>query len=578
MSQSNESWNSRLGVILAVAGSAVGLGNFLRFPGQAAQFGGGAFMLAYCIAFLIIGLPICWAEWTIGRQGGKTGFHSSPGILNAIVGHPFGKYLGILGIIIPTCIYMYYVNIEAWTLGYAYNFFMQNMDFAAAADSGEFWEGFAGLAENGAALEMSLKSALPFLLIVFAINFYLIYHGVSKGIETFCKVAIPVLLVIALIILVRVLTLGVPNPENPEQSIANGLGYMWNPDKTLLVEKVDGEWEPLGDMEELVGPEMISAAEAKVAADPENLKIVERSIWEQLANPDLWLAAAGQIFFSISIGFGIIINYASYMRENDDVVLSGFAATSANEFCEVGLGGLITLPASVAFLGVAGVSGAVGSTFAIGFKVLPLVFAEMPLGWLFGGLFFFLLFLAAVTSSISMVQPGIAFIEEALDLNRRQSIGILGIITAMGAMLVLYFSQDAKAIDYMDYWCGNFLLFVLALIEIIIFSWVYGVDRGIEEANKGAVFKIPHFFRYIMKYVCPLFLITIFAFWCAKNIFGATWIGGTGEVVHYIQALKTGDDVAWIAVSTIVLVGLFTFFLLLGSPKYQEHLKNNKHP
>ncbi|MEM9025375.1 MAG: sodium:calcium symporter [Verrucomicrobiota bacterium] len=574
MSQSNESWNSRLGVILAVAGSAVGLGNFLRFPGQAAQFGGGAFMLAYCVAFLIIGLPICWAEWTIGRHGGKKGFHSSPGILNSIVGHSYGKYVGILGIVIPTCIYVYYVNVEAWTLGYAVNFFMQNMEFATAEDSTGFWAGFAGLGEDGAALNFSFGSALPYLLIVFAINFYLIFHGVSKGIETFCKVAIPILLVIAVIILVRVLTLGVPDPERPERNIANGLGYMWNPDKTLLAEKKDGAWEAIAEMEELVGPEMISAAEEQVAADPENLKIVERSIWSQMTNPDLWLAAAGQIFFSISIGFGIIINYASYLRENDDVVLSGFAATSANEFCEVGLGGLITLPAAVAFLGVAG---AAGGTFGLGFQVLPLVFSQMTLGWLFGGLFFFLLFLAAVTSSISMVQPVIAFIEEALDLNRKQSIGILGIITALCAMVVLYFSNGIKAIDTLDYWSGTFLIFVLAMAEIIIFSWVFGAERGVKEANRGAIVKIPHFFVYIMKYVCPLFLLTIFTLWCAKNIFGATWVGGTGEKVSYvIDLFYVPNQAAWISVTMIMLIGLFTFFLLKGSPKYKDHLKQNQ--
>ena len=93
MVDQKDSWNSRIGVILAVSGSAVGLGNFLRFPGQAAQNGGGAFMLAYFISFLIIGLPICWAEWTMGRYGGQRGFNSCPGILNAIWRHPAAKYL-----------------------------------------------------------------------------------------------------------------------------------------------------------------------------------------------------------------------------------------------------------------------------------------------------------------------------------------------------------------------------------------------------------------------------------------------------------------------------------------------------
>jgi SNF family Na+-dependent transporter len=86
-----ESWNSRLGVILAVAGSAVGLGNFLRFPGQAAEYGGGAFMLAYFISFILIGLPICWAEWIMGRHGGQAGFNSCPGIFNYITRKPAFK-------------------------------------------------------------------------------------------------------------------------------------------------------------------------------------------------------------------------------------------------------------------------------------------------------------------------------------------------------------------------------------------------------------------------------------------------------------------------------------------------------
>lgn len=114
MSGIKEVWSSRLGVILAVAGSAVGLGNFLRFPGLAAQYGSGAFMLAYFISLLIIGIPICWVEWTLGRYAGQKGFHSSPGIFYCLIRHPAGKYLGVLGAIIPVGIYMYYVYIEAW--------------------------------------------------------------------------------------------------------------------------------------------------------------------------------------------------------------------------------------------------------------------------------------------------------------------------------------------------------------------------------------------------------------------------------------------------------------------------------
>ncbi len=100
MAQPKEAWSSRLGVILAVAGSAVGLGNFLRFPGLAAEYGGGAFMIAYFTSLLILGIPIGWIEWTMGRYGGQRGYHSSPGIFSAIVTRPWGKYLGALGFIV----------------------------------------------------------------------------------------------------------------------------------------------------------------------------------------------------------------------------------------------------------------------------------------------------------------------------------------------------------------------------------------------------------------------------------------------------------------------------------------------
>src|SRR5690554_3718469 len=112
--QVKEAWNSRLGVILAVSGSAVGLGNFLRFPGQVAEYGGGAFMVAYFISFVLIGLPVCWAEWTMGRLSGQRGFHTTVGMLHTVTRWRGGKYIGIIGVIIPVIIYMYYVLIEAW--------------------------------------------------------------------------------------------------------------------------------------------------------------------------------------------------------------------------------------------------------------------------------------------------------------------------------------------------------------------------------------------------------------------------------------------------------------------------------
>lgn len=566
-----ESWNSRLGVILAVSGSAVGLGNFLRFPGQVAQYGGGAFMVAYFISFLLIGLPICWAEWTMGRYGGQRGFHSTVGIFNAVTRHPAGKYLGIIGIIIPVVIYMYYVLIEAWCLGYAVNFLAGRMQFETPAQVGEFFNSFTGAGADGIGLGFNgLSQVGIFLLLCFGLNFFLIYRGLAKGIELFCKYAMPALILLAVIILVRVLTLGTPDPTMPQNSINAGLGFMWNPNKVILVETVtsaDGQAATVKETP-IFGKRFIEEAEMKAANVP-GTELRRIGILQQLKNPQLWLAAAGQIFFSLSVGFGIIMTYASYLKQDDDVVLSGLAATSANEFCEVALGGLITIPAAVAFLGTAG---AVGSTFALGFNVLPMVFSAMPAGSFFGFLFFFLLFLAAVTSSLSMLQPGIAFLESALSINRKQSVAILGFITGVGTLIVVYFSRDLKALDTLDFWVGTFLIFILATIQIVVFAWIFGIPKGFREAGKGASISIPAIFGPIMKYVTPVFLLGIFFLWVSENLFGYNLITGEANPSAYVTDLfgESPNQVAWLSVAVILLLGGFVTLIVNSSDYFKK--------
>ena len=566
-----ESWNSRIGVILAVSGSAVGLGNFLRFPGQVAQYGGGAFMLAYFISFLLIGLPICWAEWTMGRMGGQRGFHSSPGIFNLIIRRPWGKYLGILGVAIPLIIYMYYVYIESWCLGYSLGFVRGVMEFETMAESGAFWSNFIGAGKDGSAVGFGIDHVGMFLVICFVLNFFLIYRGIAKGIELFCLYAMPALVVLALVILVRVLTLGTPDAAKPDQNILNGLGYLWNPTKVILQERTGDEsgMETWSDLKELVGPGVVDAGTAEAAASP-NLRIVERKIFQQLKNPQLWLAAAGQIFFSLSVGFGVIITYASYLKKKDDIVLSGLSATSANEFCEVSLGGLISIPAAYAFLGVAGVAGM--GTFGLGFNVLPMVFSSMPFGNLFGFLFFFLLFLAAVTSSLSMLQPVVAFLEEALKINRKQSVVILGLFTALGSGFVVYFSKNVKALDTLDFWMGTFMIFVLATAQIIMFGWVVGMEKGWKEIHLGASIRVPRLFQFIMKFVTPLFLLIIFFFFIGYNVLGVGQSGVSNYVVDLIGGEGTPPNlVARLSVGLILLALIFIGFVTAIAAKGWTH-------
>jgi len=477
MSEQKHEWGTKVGVILAVAGSAVGLGNFLRFPGQVWQNGGGAFMIPYFAALLLLGIPIGWAEWTMGRYGGRKGFHSAPAIMGVIGKGPIFRYAGIVGVLIPLAVFFYYNIIESWCLGYTWKYFTGAFTLGEAADvraqvgaSVQHFQAFTGAEADGSLFTGNLfDTTTGFWLVTLAVNIYLLYRGLSGGIEKLCNYAMPAMGIIAIVVLVRVLTLGTPDPTHPDYSVGTGLGYMWNPD------------------------------------------------FAALGNAKTWLAAAGQIFFSLSVGFGVIINYASYMKRKSDVVLSGLTATATNEYFEVAMGGMIAIPAAYVFLGPM-ITEVPQGTFGLGFQTLPVVFAQMPLGNLFGGLFFLMLFLAAITSSLSMLQPTLAFIQEALGCARKTAVSVVVGVTLVGNLFILNYSKDAVAQDTIDFWVGTFMIFVLAAFQVIAFGWVFGIERGWKEAHEGARIRIPGFYRFIIKYVSPVYLLTVFVFFCKDNL------------------------------------------------------------
>lgn len=523
-----EQWGTRIGVILAVAGSAVGLGNFLRFPGQAAANGGGAFMIPYFCALLFLGIPLCWAEWIMGKYGGQKGFNSCPAIFAVLGRQPIWRYFGVLGLLIPIVVYMYYVLIESWCLGYAWAYLTGAMDRALGDDPSQFGENsrrffssFVGDQQDGLMFEGRLHDSVIVWAIVFAINFFLIYRGLSRGIERFCMFAMPLMALCAFAVLLRVLTLGTPNPDLPDQNVLNGLGFMWNPKPA----DGGGPW------------------------------------WTALAEPKVWLAAAGQIFFSLSVGFGIIVNYASYLRRKDDVVLSGLTASATNEFFEVCMGGLITIPAAFVFLGVAGAT--TSGTFDLGFKTLPIVFEYMPGGRIFGCLWFFMLFLAAITSSLSMLQPAIAFLEESLNVGRQISVTILGLVTILGSLFVIYFSRNLAALSTFDDWVGTNLIVLLATVEVILFAWVFGAERGRQFALEGAELRLPRAFVFLVTFVSPLYLLFVLGSWCYNDL------------PDQIRAVS-GDRVRFLAMCVISALLIFLLILVhLAGKRWQAESRGS---
>ncbi len=464
-----QSWGSRLGIIMAVAGSALGLGNFLRFPVQAAQNGGGAFMIPYFISLLLLGIPLMWIEWTLGRYGGGFGHSTAPGIFHSMWNkNRFIRYFGVIGIFGPLVIFIYYSYVESWLL--AYSFFAISGKYTVATTEGamkSFLSGFQGLEKN--AYFSNFGTAYFFFLITFFLNVTVLYYGIKGGIERLCKFAMPTLLVFAVIILVRVLTLGAPNPDQPDWNIANGLGFLWNPDFGALL------------------------------------------------SAKTWMAAAGQIFFTLSVGIGSILTYASYLNKEQDVVLSGLTAVSTNEFAEIILGGSIIIPMAFAVFGPQQIHEIARSgSFNLGFVTMPLIFERIPAGAVFGFLWFVLLFLAGVTSSVSLAQPAVAFMEDEFDIDRGKAAWIFG-VTAFVLCQPAIFGLSKGVVDELDFWGGTFCLVLFGTVEAILFGWVFGMDKAWEEIHQGAELQVPKFYKFIIKYVTPLFLLSILGFWFVQE-------------------------------------------------------------
>jgi SNF family Na+-dependent transporter len=478
-----EQWASRIGLILAVAGNAIGLGNFLRFPVKAASNGGGAFLIPYFCALIFLGIPLMWAEWTIGRFGGVKGHGTTPGMFNLMWKKPVSKYLGALGISIPFGILIYYIFIESWCLGFAF-FSVTGRYFGNTSRDamGRFLRGFQGVDKNE--FFSSLIPALIFLFLTFAISFYFLYKGISKGVEVLAKYGMPLLFIFGVILVIRVLTVGTPDPSHPGWNIANGMGYIWNPD------------------------------------------------FSRLGQASVWLVAAGQIFFTLSLGQGIIHTYASYLREHDDVTLNGLTTSATNEFAEVVLGGTIAIPVAVAFFGLAETQIiAKEGAFNLAFQALPVIFQKIPLGQIFGGLWFFLLFIAGITSSVAMTQPAIAFLEDEFKWGRKRSVVVVFAVQAICTLLVVIFFRYGF-LDELDFWAGTFALVIFAAIEVIIFSWIFKIDKSWEEMHKGADLRVPRIFKFIIKYITPAYIIVMLVVWTYQDAIGKFMMKGVDEVQH----------------------------------------------
>jgi len=445
-------------LVLAVAGNAVGLGNFLRFPAQAAQNGGGAFLIPYLVSFVLMGVPLLWVEWAIGRHGGKFGHHAAPGMFDRLGNKRWLKYIGVFGLFTNLTLAAYYCYLESWTLAYVYHSVVGTF---GTTDPKPFFDHYLGV--TAGSIFAFPREAFFWYSITLALNIFILSRGLARGVELVCKYGLPSLMIFGVILAIRGLTLTTDDPGVVESPLA-GLNFIWQP-------QVEG-----------------------------------------LLSPKTWLAAAGQVFFTLSLGMGSIHCYAAYVRENDDIALNASAAGWTNEFVEVIIGSSILIPIATAYLGLDAVQSQTsgGSGFAMGFLTLPTLFNQW--GWLApvaGALWFGLLFLAGLTSSLAMGPPVMAFLEDEFNWRRVPSALTFGAGTfALGFVCVWLY--PGGSFDEFDFWTGTFSLVVFALAEAFIFAYVFGMDRGWAEITRGADMNVPRVFRFVIKYVTPAFILIIF--------------------------------------------------------------------
>ncbi len=513
MTENKEAWGSRVGLILAMAGNAVGLGNFLRFPVQAIQNGGGAFIIPYLVCFLLMGIPLLYVEWSMGRFGGNKGHHSTPFILGSMDKRKFWKYIGVFGIFTNLAVAAYYCYLESWTLSWMWHSITGSFSGQTQAEVASFF---------GSYVSLETIEPIIFWVICLLLNTWILSRGLSGGVEKVAKIGMPLLIIFGAILAFIAVTLKAGDHGAVNDGTV-GLNFLWTPDFS--------------------------------------------SIW----SAKVWLAAAGQIFFTLSIGMGSIQCYASYVRSKDDIALNAMSAGWMNGFVEIVLGSAIIIPIAVGYLGIdAVVEMTKNGGLGLGFKTLPYLFDQFggALGVMCGVFWFGLLFFAGITSSLAMGTPCMGFLQDEFGWKREKAAWTFGLtVLILGLPTVLFFNYGV--FDEYDYWAGTVSLVVFALLEIILFAWVFGMDKGWREITSGADIKVPTIFKYIIKFVTPIMLGLVFiaslpGIWSQiknegidKQILAATdpaIIEQLKTQLLYVNISRVGLLLVWFAVAYLVYI------------------------
>lgn len=435
-----DQWNSKLGFLLAAIGSAVGLGNLWRFPYVAATNGGGAFLVPYFFAIITAGIPILILEYTMGKT-----YRGGAPVTWARINRKF-EWLGWFQAIVAFVIGTYYFAIIVWVLSYVGFSFTQ----AWGSDPSSFFVEYLGLTDsalNFGGIRTNL--IIPFI-IIWAIVAFVMYKGVSKGIETICRICLPVLMVLTLILVIRGITL---------PGAVDGLEYMFKPD------------------------------------------------WSKLTDSSVWVAAYGQIFYSLSIGFAIMLAYSSYLPKETDVVNSAFITATANHGFEVFAGiGVFSIMGFMAMQQGVAVEDVAASGIGLAFMTFPTAISELPaLNALFGVCFFGALLTAGITSMVSILQAVISSFHDKFDIEHKRAVTLVLVPTFLISILFIT-GAGMNILDIVDAFINNIGVATGGLIEVILITRFFNPEKLRQEANEFSNFSIGKWWIYSLKVVTTIVL------------------------------------------------------------------------
>ena len=415
-----EQWSGQLGFLIAAIGSAIGLGNIWRFPGVAYTNGGGAFIVPYVIALLAAGLPILFLDYALGHR-----FRGSPPAVFRRLSTRL-EWLGWFQVFICFVIMTYYAVVVAWSLRYMFFSFT----IAWGDDAAGFFQRYIGMDRLGSEVGYSptvvMGVAVP-LLFVWAFGLVVTALGVSDGVEKANKVFLPLLVLMFVALVVRALML---------PGAGEGLNALFTPK------------------------------------------------WSALLDYKVWMAALGQIFFSLSVGFGIMLTYASYLqRRRSNLVGTGLVAGFANSSFELlaGIGVFATLGfmANAQETSVDKLENIAGPSLS--FITFPTVISQMPGGALFGVLFFASFAMAGLTSFISIIQVVSAGFGEKFGLAPRTASLVVSIPAAVLSFILFATSSGLPDLDVVDAFINNIGVVASAIIMCVAVAWVLRRTRLLQD-------------------------------------------------------------------------------------------------